>query len=1166
MKLNCCFAVCIAAIVAVVASAAGAGAAELEILLPLDRTAYQTNEGIDLSVVRQSTDALSAGDLAVTVAGDDGSKLSFVFAVPKVAVADGQARRTEHLQLAGWLLRPGHYKIDVAADGATASTELDVYSHIRRSSFRLINWSRAQKAQQIPEGEDSLGFNMFYGSHQSDVEANSIRAGMDYMCVCTMGGGHQMDLRSECDWSDPYVTRGGTQRVVQRAFINRTRPNVPGVHFFDEPGMTWHKHPVTGEMTPHGLPSLVRLFKGAFGREPIPYYEVNPENPDQAAQWRHWALWKLSIMDAAWKEAQFGVSYVRPDFISANQSQYGFSAFADGYYFNVARCLPVVSGHGGYDDYGCWYFNPSYFLEVARARDWTKPCWYLPTWYGNTPSERFRLEQNLSFMTNVQGMISPPDIDPFEPAKRPAAEGVVESNHLMARLGTIFTTMPVTRPPVAMLYSMSQNIREQTKDRKANYTHSNKHGVRLPFTYLAGKILQMQFLPIVEEDVVDGSLAAAHKAIVLTSIDYLDPKVVAALEAFAQAGGLVLMTADCQVKIRGGTNLGVVPDFPEADLVAKLRAQSKWGEMNKHVMMPHLLAGAIPLARAIKTQLDRAGIGPVFICDQPGITATRQATGDVEYLFAVNATYDEAEGGQNSIRAAEATIGLEDDGRPVYDAVLGGPAAELEKKGGKLSARFRFGPGQMRVFARTARPIGRVAVAAPVVLRDYTKAEQPLSVELSATVLDDQASPGIVAGSIPLRVQVIDPAGAVRYDLYRAATQGALKLSLPLAANDPPGSWKVAVSELLANKQGAAAFKHEAPAQCGAMMGAKARAVAFGNDRDNVFRFFRVHHDVTLVLGKSDYNEPAARRLTEALLPWGVRCKTLSAADVNHPRKLSAEETPTWSGLEFGRISTDKDITIGRVGFDIQGPVVLLGTAADNPLIEFIQKEKFLPYQPDAKKFPGAGRGMIAWQRDAVGKGQESITLLAYDAAGMAEAVGTLYEAMAGLEPLTRLEPPGRNSVAAASAAPAVKQAAVVWQAALPDRAAAIKADAGQIKALTWDGSAIDLDAGGRIVRQQPIAKADMLQTAKEWKVAPDPAVLAMVKKHSPANRIVKHVLSGTDLVAVAYWGGTLELLSSDGQPRSLQLLPQDVTGMVWLGKNLIVGLADGRILALAAP
>ena len=56
----------------------------------------------------------------------------------------------------------------------------------------------------------------------------------------------------------------------------------------------------------------------------------------------------------------------------------------------------------------------------------------------------------------------------------------------------------------------------------------------------------------------------------------------------------------------------------------------------------------------------------------------------------------------------------------------------------------------------------------------------------------------------------------------------------------------------------------------------------------------------------------------------------------------------------------------------------------------------------ESADFPGRGRGYIAWQRDAVSYGAESITLIGADPAGVSEAVGSLYEAAAGLDPLTQ--------------------------------------------------------------------------------------------------------------------------------------------------------------------
>jgi len=1132
-------------------------AAQVEVTLPLGRQVYQTNESIPIAVVRSSDEALPAGEMEVTVTGNDASQMVFELDVPAVAAGADGARRTEHVYLDGRLMRPGHYLVEVSVDGALATKEIDVYSHIRKTTFRLINWGRTRGDLQRTMGEDSLGYNLFYGHYAGNE--HFIEAGVDYMQCCTMSGGHQMDLRIECDWSDPYVTRGGTVRVVRQALHDRTLPNVIGVHFYDEPGLTWHTHPETGESTPHMIPSQVRSFVSAFGRSPLDYFKVDPNNPEHRRQWMHWAKWKLSFMDAAWKEAQFGVSYVDPKLLSVTQSQYGFSAYADGYYFNVVRSLPVVSGHGGYDDYGALYFNPSYTLEMARARDIAKPCWYLPTWYGNIPSDRFRMEQYLSFQTNIQGMITPPDLDPGDGASS-AMPGIVESNKLMARLGTVFTTMPVTRPPVAMLYSLSCALDAQMKDMAgANYIHGTRQGRLLPFVYLAGKQIQQQFMPVVEEDVLDGTLDACHRAVILTGIDYLDPKVIAALERFAARGKLVLMTGDCTVKIKGAVNLGVIPAMPDAARIAELAkdAQANRDELAKLTTIGKQLEGARPLADAIEAQLDKAGIKRVFLCDNRGIVATRQAAGDVEYLFAVNAAFDYERNVHNGITATQATITLDAGGRPAYDAVRGGLVPEFKPAGNALSGTFRFGAGQMRVFALTARPIGGVKVAAPVLRRDYTTEDAPIELQLGATVLDDQG--GVLSGSIPLRVRVVDPLGKTRYELYRATKDGVLQTSVPLAANDPPGNWQVTVEELLANKQGEATFRFEAIGECGALAGTGRRAVSFGRDLDNIFRFARVNQDVTIVIGYSEYNGSAAQRIVKSLAPWGVRCTVKKAEEVNKPKEIPDEAKATWVGLGFGRWGQPN---VSHTGFAVEGPVILLGNPQDNPLIDYLAKNGFLPFQPKDGVFPGRGRGMVAWQRDGVGHGQESITLIAHDAQGMAEAVGTMYEAVAGLEPLTRWQLPASNSLTAASRAPELKPAApVAWKLVLPEGPAAMNQQGNSVITLTKDGSLFAI-AGGKATLQKTLRPNEIDETARAMNARNQAP--AVPDKYKRPDRHLKIAAANGDLLAVGYWGGTLCIAQGDAV-KFEQQLDQDIAGMAWAGNVLVVGLADGRVIGLNA-
>jgi hypothetical protein len=1121
--------------------------AEVKLILPLSRTAYQTNEWIDLAVVRGAADAKP---LTLTLAGADGSSVTATFTA---------ANKTTHLHLNGWLLRPGKYTLTAAVEGdGEAKADIEIVNHVRQSSFRLINWGRAKGKEQLVQGEDSFGYNLFYGHGTGDDDANFLRAGVDFMGNCVMSGGHQMDLRTECDWSDPYVLKGGTRRVVRDAMKNRTRPNVPGVHFYDEPGLTWHNYGPTKEWTPHMIDAQVRSYLSAFDRDPLSYEKVDPKKPEDVERWRQWATWKLGFMDAAWREAKFGVERVRPDYLSVTQSQYGWSAFTDGYYFNVVRSLPVTSGHGGYHDFGPGFFNPSYFLEMARGRDFAKPNWYLPTWYGNTTSDQFRLEQYLSFQTNIQGMMSPPDLEPATNAS--ARQGIVESNQLMKRLGPIFTTMPVTKPPVAMLYSLSQAIHTQTIDRATNYAHEMPQGKNLPLTYLAGKLLHQQFLTVLDEDVLDGTLASDHKAVVLTSIDYLDPAVVKALEDFAAHGGLVLLTGDSTVKIKGAKKLDVKPAMPDQAAIDKLYAEKKYNDARPYLTTAKYLEGAGPLVKALRAALPAHLTDPVIECDVPTIVFTRQAAGDIEYLFAVNATPDADAKDGVTPKAVEARIRLMlNASGAVYDVVLGGKAPFEQSN--ELSGRFRFGAGQMRVFARTARPIGGVRAATPTVTRELSQEQSPITLDVAATLVDDKGR--VLSGSAPLHVRVVDSLGVTRHELYRATKLGQFSVALPLAANDPPGEWKVTVRELLGNHEETVTFKYQPPARARSVAGQNHRAVYAANDLDNIFRFARTYQEVTIVKGTSAYNDAAAKRLAKVLEPWAVRCKEVPLAEASKSRKLTEEEAKTWCGLVFagkGQIKPGDTNPPSLVGFAVQGPVILLGTPEDNAIIKFLLTEKFLPYAPSAATFPGPEKGMLAWQREGVGAGQESVTLIAYDEKGMSEAVGSFYEAVAGIERLTKRRLPDSDTLTPAKTAPGLHPAAkVAWTAALPDRVEAISAAKDGVRVLTHDGSLSQVTADGKVAETKALSGQEAEALRKELTA---PADTDALKKQARPDRMAKLAASAGGKVAVAYWGGTLRIAEGDAIKYEQQL-PQDATALAWLGGKLIVGLADGRVLAL---
>jgi hypothetical protein len=1131
--------------------------------LPLGRTAYQCNEFIPLTVLGRGAPSPWPGELVLTLAGEDGSRLLFTFPPPQAGASASPA--VEHLRLNGWLLRPGTYSLQVACGAASASTNLTLLSHLRRSDFQLINWRQTQAKDQLAQGEDSLGFNLCYANYGGDDEENFIRAGVDFVACCVMSGGHQMDLRQECDWSDPYVLRGGTRRAVRRAFRDRTWPNVRGVHFYDEPGLTWTKDPHTGQPTPHAVPWQLRQYAAAFGQPMLDWTTLNPLNPEHLARWAAWARWKLGLLEAAWRDAQFGVTAVEPAYLSLTQSQYGYGAFSDGYYFNVVRPLPIISGHGGYHDFGPGYFNPVLFLEFARPRDLAKPNWYLPTWFGSTTTDQFRLEQYLCFQCALQGLISPPEIDPgATPEQSIAAQGLVESNHLLQRLGPIFNTMAPTRPPVALLFSLSQCIHAQALDRKVCYAHETPHGRNLPLVYLAGKLRQHHFLPLLDEEVCDGTLAAHHRAIILTSLDYLDADVIAGLEQFARQRGLVLLTADCTVPVKGALKLDVAPAWPDAERIAELKRTGQADAANKLMQMRQALAAAQQLADAIGPRLEQAGIQPPLSSTEPGIVVTRQAAGDLEYLFAVNAAHDPKGSPMLGMKALQTTLALPNDGRPVYDAVSARPADAFQEHAGRLRAELRFGPGQMRVFARTTRPIASVAVGAPTLCRDYTLAQAPLRFDFGAAVLDDQAA--VLSGSIPLRIVVSDPLGAARYDLYRATDRGFLKLSLPLALNDPPGDWKITVTELLNHRRGAATLKLPPTSTCSAAAGAVRRALYWPADRERIFRFFRQHHQLTLVTGSSQFTTTAAQRLENILKPWNITCSIIPATEANHPRSLTEDEARTWIGLDYagqGAIRPGPSNAPVQVGFAVPGPVILLGTPADNPLTSFVADQHFLPFRPEADAMPGPGRGFIAWQREALGVNQESIALIAFDPAGMDEAVGTLTELLAGLQSLTPLAMPHTSTITPASRTSGPQPLRVAWTAFLPDRITGLKLAGDRFAVLTHAETLSQVTADGKVLATRPVAPDDYTNLVAQWRPASDAAALAAARTASPPNRLVKLVASEGPHLAVAYWGGTVSVFDQAGAVRATRRLSQDVTVLAWLHGQLLAGDADGRLIAL---
>ncbi len=130
----------------------------------------------------------------------------------------------------------------------------------------------------------------------------------------------------------------------------------------------------------------------------------------------------------------------------------------------------------------------------------------------------------------------------------------------------------------------------------------------------------------------------------------------------------------------------------------------------------------------------------------------------MEYIFLVNATPDDdavdAKGNPERVtpKAVEATIRLPDADRPLLDAVVGGSRSRVRQRPVMdWRARSVSGPGELRVFARTAVPLGihgGVRLARPVVTRDLVQEQAPLQVRIAGSVVNDNRRPRSPARSL----------------------------------------------------------------------------------------------------------------------------------------------------------------------------------------------------------------------------------------------------------------------------------------------------------------------------------------------------------------------------------------------------------------------------------
>jgi hypothetical protein len=112
---------------------------------------------------------------------------------------------------------------------------------------------------------------------------------------------------------------------------------------------------------------------------------------------------------------------------------------------------------------------------------------------------------------------------------------------------------------------------------------------------------------------------------------------------------------------------------------------------------------------------------------------------------------------------------------------------------------------------------------------------------------------------------------------------------------------------------------------------------------------------------------------------------------------------------------------------------------------------------------------------------------------------------------------------------------------------------------------ALPTKASGFSSATRRVSPGDYVKRAAAMTPKPNPAALAAAQKQCGPRQLVKLVAQQGERTAVAYWGGTLEIRDTAGAVKFRNVLPQDITALIWADDLVVAGLADGRVVGLEA-
>ncbi len=870
------------------------------------------------------------------------------------------------LEVEPFALAPGVWKATVA--GATWGFQ--VVSGIRNTPFTICVYSGSipddtekifggpppmPVEERIRLWRDTYGVNVMMTAGRGGGAVvpplpryidRAVRVGAGIVAQHVVAGQHQPG-GSSTDWSDPGVLKAAryqVQHVAQR-WGRALGGAFQGVHYVDEPGLTWGIGKADGTMQrmfqgqsgwytgPLAVPLQHQLYREKTGqtapdfRDPLANY----------AGFRDFMRFRVSILGDLFAQLTADVHRMNPRLWGFSQV-YAWRTTAEGIYPpQTAKGVDILASHG----YAMWtwlgHAYPAHEVDAMRSGAWDKPLWFLGPWLGHQAGNGgVRAVMYGMLARKVEGIVWPLDWMQFWPEATEISQRILPVSAALAQAEK-------PRDAVGLFQSLDQHIRTVAENWRDPFPDRPYEG-KLMTAWWAAMAAGFPASRVVEEDFASGA-AKAHKVILAPGLTDIRPAVREALLDYIRQGGVVLLDADSTLDLPGAQKLSF--GFRNGFDPQTVKPTGGPAGANQRLAYDTLVAPVVEELRA--TLLKSAA--PLVDSDNRHLITGASTAGAGRYVWVVNNETIRGEPQFIPVATKAALTLPVQSGEVVYDVFA-------RQQITNATQHVEFPPGDAKLYAVLPRRIAKIVI-------------EPLQwtaprLTVRATVLDDAGE--VIDGIVPFEIELLGP---VTWRGWRATRQGRFEEALPLGMAAPPGSYTIRIRETLTGAVVAEAKLNIPATKSSAPVGRGDPVEVLDGDR--LKQMLKPGADVLILIGADPAHRPVAEQLVSALAKHKVKATIEEAARYEGKDKL---DNPKIQGQIYPFFGNIYNFAVA-----IHRDVMVLGDHRNNVLMKhLVGRYDLAPWPLESA---GAGRALVWWAAAAYGLEHQILAIYASDPEGL---------------------------------------------------------------------------------------------------------------------------------------------------------------------------------------